>query len=215
MNSLFADSEGKLPAWLSDIGDWESLLDNVQMQLPGATTDAVILAAWNTVYDFFISSTLRREHVYWCMEPGVVVINFDPWDKEWRVFRFLAFRGLSRPKFETPGRLRDLQCPADAVRNGEVLLALRPKDINTKLDDEFWGLWFDPIVAGTLGRLYLQPGKPYSDAQMARIQLGMYRAGVAQARAHVQSGFVTDGTLWRFPYFAIGHSKSGGWGGAG
>lgn len=210
-----ADCDGT-PAWLDADGSLDSVYDNVQIQCPGVTTDNVVLQTWNTIYDFYIRSTLRREHVFWCMEPGVCSLNFDPWDTHWRVIRFLGFRGLSDPKFEPPGRLRDVAWPVnDTTRNGEVLLALRPNSINTPLGEEFWGLWFDPICAGVIGRLYMQPGRPYTDTGMARVQLGMYRAGVAQARAHVQSGFLTDGATWRFPYFAIGHSKSGGWGGAG
>jgi hypothetical protein len=200
------------PAYLG-IGGLEALYDNVQVQLPGVTTDNVVMQAWNVINDFYLRSTYRREHVYWEMAPGVTSINFNPWDSHWLVFRFLALRGLSDPKVEPPGKLRDIQFPTPTnVRHGEALLALVPKDLNTPLGDDFWMLWFDTIVSGVLGRLYLQPGKPYTDGQMGRIQLGMYRTGVNQARAHVQSYFVTDGVPWLFPYFAAGRPKTGGWG---
>jgi hypothetical protein len=202
-----------LPAYLSPDATWESLYDNIQVQLPGVTTDNVVMQSWNTVYDFYIATTYRREHVFWEMKPGVVTLSFDPWDVHWRVFRFLGFCGLSKPKFEPPGRLRDLTWPLpDTKRNGEVVLALRPNDINTPLGEDFWAMWFDPICAGVLSRLYLQPGKPYSDAGMGRIQANLYSKGVAQARAHVQSMFITDGAPWMFPYFATGRPKNGGWG---
>lgn len=194
----------------------ESLYDQIQLQLPGLTTDNAVLQAWAAIDEFYVSSTYRREFVYWQMDRGVSVLNFDPYDSHWRVFRFLGFRGLSRPKFEPPGRLRDLQYPvADTVRNGEVLLALRPINVNTPLGDDFWAMWFDTVLAGALGRLYLQPGKPYSDAGVGRVQRQLFTQGVAQARAHVQSLFVTDGIPWRYPYFAYGRSKNGGWGGPG
>jgi hypothetical protein len=208
--------DGGTPTWLSPDATWEQLYDNVQVQIPGVTTDNVVMQSWNTVYDFYISSTYRREHVYWCMSPGINTLNFDPWDSHWRVFRFLGFRGLSRPKFEPPGRIRDLQYPvADTTRDGEVVLALRPIDINTPLGDDFWAMWFDPVCDGVLSRLYLQPGKPYSDLNMGRLKAMSYSKGVQQARAHVQSMFVTDGIPWRYPYFAYGRSKNGGWGGPG
>lgn len=202
-----------MPTWLNPDATWEQLYDNVQVQLPGVTADNVQMQSWNTVYEFYLSSTYRREHVYWRMDPGVVTLSFDPWDANWRVFRFLGFRGLSRVKFEPPGRIRDLSWPLpDTTRDGEVLLALRPESINTPLGDDFWAMWFDAIVAGALGRLYLQPGKPYSDAGMGRIQSAIYSKGVQQARAHVQSGFVTDGIPWCYPYFATGRPKNGAWG---
>lgn len=195
----------------------DQLYDNVQLQMPGVTTDNVILQTWNTIGDFYVGSTYRREHIYWCMEPGVTSVNFDPYIKgKWRVFRFLDFRGLSRPKFEPPGRLRDLTYPCpDTNRNGEVVVALRPDNLNVDLGEDFWAMWFNAIEAGVMGRLYMQPGKPYSDMAIGRVQKNLFSQGVAQARAHVQSMFVTDGIPWRFPYFAYGRSKNGGWGGPG
>lgn len=190
------------------------LYDQVQLQLPGVTTDNVVLQTWNAIGDFYIRSTYRREHVYWQMNPGVVTLSFDPWDSHWRVFRFLEFRGLSRPKFELPGRIRDLAWPhPDTTRNGEALIALRPSCHDAPLGDEFWYMWFDTVVAGAMSRLFMQPGKPYSDAGMGRVQAQLFAQGVAQARAHVQSGFLTEGTFWRYPYFALGRSKNAGWGG--
>jgi hypothetical protein len=192
------------------------LYDDVLLQLPGVTVDNVIGQAWNSISEFYSSSTYRREFVYWRMNPGVVTLNFDPWDSHWRPFRFLGFKGLSNPKFEPPGRLRDLTWPfPDTTRNGEILLALRPSCLDAPLGDDFWFMWFDTVLAGTLGRLFFQPGKPWSDLNMGRIHRQIFNTGVAQARAHVQSSFVTDGIPWRYPYFAYGRSKNGGWGGPG
>jgi len=193
----------------------ESLYDQIQLQMPGLTTDNAVIQAWASIDEFYVASTYRREYVYWRMDPGVATLSFDPWDAHWRVFRFLAFRGLSRPQFIGPGRVRDLTWPLpDTTRNGEVLLALRPNNANAPLGDDFWAMWFDTVLAGAMGRLYLQPGKPYSDPAMGRVQRNMFSQGVAQARAHAQSMFVTDGIPWRYPYFAYGRSKNGGWGGS-
>jgi len=201
----------ELPAALGN--NLDALYDAVQLQIPGVTADNVQLQAWRAIEDFYIRSTYRREHVYWRMDPGVATLSFDPWDSHWRVFRFLGFQGLSRPKFEPPGRVRDLAWPIpDSTRNGEVLLGLRPTDINTPLGDDAWAMWFDTFVAGTMSRLFMQPGKPYSDAQMGKLQALEFRHGVVQARAHVQSGFITEGTAWRYPYFAGGHQHASGWG---
>ena len=194
----------------------EALYDQVQLQMPGVTTDNVVLQTWNAISDFYVGSTYRREHIYWRMNPGVNTLSFDPWDSHWRVFRFLGFRGLSRVKFEPPGRIRDLSWPIpDTTRNGETYVALRPECHTTQLGDDFWAMWSNTIEAGVLGRLYLQPGKPYTDAAMGRVQYQLFSKGVAQARAHAQAMFVTDGVPWRYPYFAYGRSKSSSWGGPG
>jgi hypothetical protein len=198
------------------LNNLEAVYDQVQMQMPGVTFDVVRQQVWNAIGDFYMRSTYRREHVYWQMNPGVNTLSFDPWDSHWRVYRFLEFRGIPRVKFEPPGRIRDLAWPLpDTTRNGEVLIALRPSCHDAPLGDDFWFMWFDTIVAGAMSRLFLQPGKPYSDAGMGRVQAGLFSSGVAQARALVQAMFVTEGTPWRFPYFAYGRSKNGGWGGPG
>ena len=202
------------PGFLGAYG-LESLYDQIQVQLPGVTTDNVVMQTWNTIGDFYMGSTYQREHVYWCMNPGINVLDFDPWNSDWRVFRFLDFRGLSRPKFEPPGRLRDLTCPCDVTRNGEAVLALRPTRLDVDLGEDFWAMWYNTIEDGVMARLYLQPGKPFSDANMGRVKRQSFQSGIAQARAHVQSMFVTDGIPWRYPYFAYGRSKNGGWGGPG
>ena len=184
----------------------DALYDQVQLQIPEVTSDNVQLQAWLAISDFYRRSTYRREHVYWRMDPGVATLSFDPWDSHWRVCRFLGFRGLSRPKFEPPGRVRDLSWPIpDSTRSGEVLLALRPDCITAPLGDDVWAMWFDTFVAGTMARLFMQPGKPYSDAQFGKIKAVEFRQGVGQARAHVQSGYITEGSSWSFPYFATGH----------
>jgi len=186
-------------------GSLETLYDQVQLQIPGVTTDNVKLQAWRAIFSFYTSSTYRREHVFWRMDPGVATLSFDPWDAHWRVCRFLGFRGLSKPKFEPPGRVRDLSYPIpDTTRSGEVILALRPDCIDAPLGDDAWAMWFDTFLAGTLSRLFMQPGKPYSDAQMGKLQALMFRHGVVQARAHVQSGYITEGVSWSFPYYAGG-----------
>jgi hypothetical protein len=201
------------PGYLSSDPGVERLMDNVQAIMPGLTTDMTTLAIWNTIEDFYQRSTLRREHLYWEMPPGVLVVDFDPFDQNWRVCRFLAFNGLLNVKFETPGRIRDLASPTPTnKRDGEVILALKPSSLQTPLPYDVWTQWFEALLAGVLYRLYLQPGKPYSDIQGARLNAALYRAGIASARALAQANNVTGGSSWSFPYFARGRQLSQGWG---
>lgn len=199
-----------LPGYLSPEPDLNRLLDNVQAMVPGLTDEMLSMVAWNTIEDFYQSSTYRREHVYWRMDPGVLTINFDPYDSHWRVCRFMGFSGLGRVKFEPPGRIRDLSSPPpDSERKGEVLLALKPRSLQTPLPYDVWTNYFEALLHGTLARLMLQPAKPYSDPQSARLYYTVYRKGVAGARAEAQAGHVRDGSSWSYPYFATGGYASG------
>jgi len=151
----------ELPGYLSSAPDIDRLFDNVGALIPGLLNDVLMMVTWNTIEDFYMRSTYRREHVYWRLDPGVVTISFDPYDQDWRVSRFLEFSGLGRVKFEPPGRIRDLTSPPpDTTRNGEVLLALKPVSINTPLPYDVWTTYFQTLLDGVLYRLYMQPGKP-------------------------------------------------------
>lgn len=198
--------------------DVTRLFDNVQALIPGITTDLVALAAWNAIENFYQRSTYRREHVYWRLDPGKAVLEFDPYDKPqntWRVCRFLGFRGLSHPKFIPPGQVVDLSCPVpDSQRNGEALLALKPQNFETVLPYDVWTNHFETLLNGTLHRLYLQPGKPWSDLNAMTLHGRLYRGGVASARAEAQSHHLRDAGSWSFPYFATGgraRGRSGQW----
>jgi hypothetical protein len=190
--------------------DVTRLFDNVQASVPGVTTDVVSLVVWNTIEDFFIKSAYRREHVYWRLDPGKTVICFDPYDQDWRVCRFLGFKGLTRPKFIPPGMVVDLDCPPpDNTRNGEALLALKPNTIETELSYDVWTNYWETLFSGALHRLYLQPGKPYSDLNAGQVYGRLYRSGIASARADAQAGHLAEAVSWRFPYYASGGHASG------
>jgi hypothetical protein len=199
----------ELPPFLSDDPDLARLYDNVMAQVPGVTTDMIALVAWNTIQDFYQRTTYRREHVYWRMDSGVYTLNFDPWDNDWRTFRFLWFRGPDNFKFEPPGRIRDLNAtPPPSTRNGEILLALKPESLATKLPYDVWTMWFECLQAGMMYRLCMQPGKPYSNMQSAHLYGVQYVSGCAGARALVQANNITDGASWRYPLFAPGRVKN-------
>jgi hypothetical protein len=193
--------------------DVTRLFDNLQAIIPGLTTDVASLVIWNTIEDFYIKSTYRREHVYWTLPPGETVLQFDPYDTQWRVCRFMGFSGLSNIKFVPPGRVIDLTYPApDSERRGEALLALKPKDIQTQLPYDVLTTYWETLMSGACHRLYLQPGKPYSDLNAAQAFGRLYRSGIASARGDVQAGHLRDGSSWRFPYFAAGgraHGRQG------
>jgi hypothetical protein len=185
--------------------DVTRLFDNCQAQVPGVTTDMVSLAIWAAIEDFYIRSAYRREHVYWQLNPGECRLDFDAYDDNWRVCWFLAFNGLSNPKFVPPGQVIDLTCPTpDSVRNGEALLALKPDNIDVELPYDVWTTYWETLFNGAMHRLYMQPGKPYSDIQAALTFGKMYRSGIATARADAQARHLGEGSNWRFPYYANG-----------
>ena len=190
--------------------DITRIFDYLQAQVPSLTTDMASITVWAAVEDFYIRSTYRREHVYWKLNPGETVLKFDPYDRDWRVCKFMGFRGLWNVKFIPPGEVRDLTCPCpDNERTGEALLALKPNSINTKLPYDVMTTYWEAICAGAMSKLYMQPGKPYSNPQGAALHARMFRAGIAAARADAQAHHLREAASWSFPYFATGGRADG------
>ena len=188
----------------------ERLYDNVQATVPVVSLAMIKMASWNTIEDFYLRSTARREEVFWEMAIGVSQVDFNPFDATWLVAWILDVSGLHYPKIVMPGLLLDTQQPS-YDRKGCALLALKPVSFTTNLPPELFDQWFETILDGTLFRLYGSPAKPYSSPQLATFHGGKYRGGVARARAIADKQFTNGGGRWNFPQqqgFARGRRKS-------
>lgn len=62
---------------------------------------------------------------------------------------------------------------------------------------------FDKILDGATGRLFSQPGKPYTNPKMAQYHLRRFRNGISQARDMAQRQFTKAGNDFRFPRWAV------------
>lgn len=193
----------------SDLG-LNRLYDNVQAVVPAVGLSLIKMMGWNTIEEFYLRSTARRENVYWQMAVGVSEVDFNPFDATWLVAWILDVSGLHCPKIEMPGLLIDLQ-PPSSPRSGQALLALKPVNFTTNLPQELFTQWFETILDGTLYRLYATPAKPYSSPQLAQYHGGRYRGGIARARAIAQKQYSNGGGRWQFPRmqgFAAGRRKN-------
>jgi hypothetical protein len=163
--------------------------------------------AWNTIEDFYIQSLACREHVYWKMAPGVRSIDFNPFDETRIVAWILNYNGLWKGKVEHPSVLRDLSYPVSTgERQGEAWLALKPVNLGAVeccACGDLWSTWFEPVLSGCLYRLYMQPGRTYSNPKLAEYHYRQYRKGVAMARDTSGRGY-SAGFPVRGPYFARG-----------
>ena len=187
----------------------DRLYDNVMAVVPAVGFTLVKMMAWNTIEEFYLRSTAKRETVYWEMAIGVSSVDFNPFDATWLVAWILEYTDLFRARIVMPGLLIDTQQPA-TLRKGSALLALKPVSFSTNLPLELFEQWFETILDGTLFRLYATPAKPYSSPQLAAYHGGRYRGGVSRARAIAQGGY-TDGGRWSFPQaqgFALGKRKN-------
>lgn len=183
------------------------LYDNVQAVVPGVTLSLIKMFSWNTIEEFYLRSTSRRELVNWQMAVGVSEIDFNPFDETWLVGWVLHVDGLYNPQILMPGRVIDRNTPAQA-RTGTALLALHPVNFDVIFPPELWVHWFETILDGTLARLYGQPAKPYSSPQLAQYHMARYRAGLNRARDAANREYTDGPGRWCFPRFANGRRKN-------
>lgn len=183
------------------------LYDNVQAVLPVINLEVIKMMTWNTIEQFYIESTARRELVNWQMAVGVQQLDFNPFDETWLVAWVLQVTGLSNYRIELPGMVIDMSYPS-GQRFGQVMLALKPVAFATDLPDDLFIQWFDTILAGTFFRLYSMPMKPYSSPQAAAYYGREWRKGIARARGIAAKQFTNGGGYWNYPMFAVGRRKN-------
>lgn len=210
MTATFAATTTPMSRLRNLLGDdpgLNRLYDNVLLNVPGSTLPLVQVAAWNAIEDFYLRSTAKRVVLYWTMAVGVQQLDFNPYDENWLVAWVLQVSGMALFQVIPPAVLMDRTNPV-AVRNGAVLLALKPVTSGNIDDPLLFQQWFETILAGTLSRLYMMPSKPWSSPQLAQFYGRTYRGDVAKARAIADAAYTNGPGIWRVPYYAMGRRKS-------
>lgn len=73
----------------------------------------------------------------------------------------------------------------------DVRVAVKPKLSATVLDDVILNKYDETLINGALGRLYLIPRKPWTDASLAQFHEGMFRSAIPAARSEAADEFQT------------------------
>lgn len=195
----------------TDTGSLDRLYVAVRSEIGDIPHPVLQQAAWSTVEEFCLQSTVLREPAFdWTMASGVPQVDFNPFSADLLVAWVLGYTGLTQAKIIRPAILRDLTSPTPTTtRNGQAWLALKPKSLTAAAGQtELWSAWFEAIRSGTLSRLYLQAGKPYANPPLAADYRRLYRRGIAEARGTADRGF-SAGAPVAFPYFASGRRHGG------
>lgn len=201
-------------AAFSDAG-FNRLYDPIEAVLPGVAHAMVQVAVRDTIEEFCLRSLYWRNTVLWQMPVGASLANLDPVDDLARAGLVLSVTGLTRWQLKPPAILID-PGPATAVRSGQALVVCKPSwvsdytyDLPSFLTDD----WSEALRDGALSRLYSQPSKPYSSAQLAQYHGQRFRAQIRLARE--MAGRFNDYGRWAFPYFGRGHQVTSAWGSPG
>lgn len=103
----------------------------------------------------------------------------------------------------TPNRIKVFPTPSVDISGGmKVRVRLNPSRDFYDLPPETSSHFFDEIMDGVLGRLYSQPGKPYTNIVVSQYHLRRFRDGIARARDMGQKRYSNAEAPWSFPFFA-------------
>ena len=101
-----------------------------------------------------------------------------------------------------PGRIFLTPVPDKDYEFGlKALVSLTVGKAPCKLPTLLTEMFYEAVLDGTLGRLYMQPRKPYSDREAASFHLRRFRRYTRQARDMASRGFTPGGQNWSYPSF--------------
>jgi hypothetical protein len=192
------------------------LIDNARIQLPGALDAAIYLELFTMMHEFFIVTNCWTED-----------INFDVIQTQARPEQDPeAFQYDIQPTMGTITRLvsvidakgHPVSCtmpmPGQIVlaRSPDADQAYRAKVMLTVVDPAssegipLFPQWvikshFGGILDGLVGRMMMQPAKPYSSPSMAVPRLRRFTKTTSQAKVETTHGSVYGGQRWKFPRF--------------
>lgn len=187
--------------------DINRLIDNLRVQLPGATDAAIKFEIFNALNDFFQGSNIWREDIEVPVTSGVTSYDLLPSGPA-KIVQLMSVRDTNNLAvgaqldllsdalvlFETPS--------ANTTFTAQVALT-----VNDPIDREgypvfpMWvlNLYMNGIVSGVLARMMSQPAKPYSNTQLAIYHNRNFNIAIANARVEANRGFTYGTQKWRFP----------------
>jgi hypothetical protein len=186
--------------------DFNRLMDQLRVRLPGALDGTLKLELFSTVDDFLQSTNCWQEEV---------PFEVNPSEKTYYVFT-IANASITRlmeirtsygspvsAKMPEPGTIQLHTDPAKV----ETYVATVSLTITDPPDNEGYpefpewilGRYANEILDGVLGRMMSQIAKPYSQPQLASFHMKRFSQAIGRATAETIHGNVYRGQRWSFP----------------
>jgi hypothetical protein len=72
----------------------------------------------------------------------------------------------------------------------------------TSVPDAVFDNWFDEVMDGVKGKLYMMPSKPWSNTALGTYHGKRFNLGIGRFRAMMRKGYTTAEPAWRYPSWA-------------
>jgi hypothetical protein len=186
------------------------LMDDLQLQLPGALVGAIQQELRNALRDFFIDTNIWLEDVSFKTKADVISYDITPTTPSTPVRLMqltnadgLAVRYATMPEF---GTLMLANAPSQPEK-WSARVALTVSGVSDREGNPYFPMWvldryYDTVLSGVLARMMVQSAKPYGNQQMAGYHQKQYLRGKAEAKHQGNVANTFGGQRWRFPAFA-------------
>ena len=190
--------------------DYQTLLDQIRVRVPGALDSAILLELGAVLLDFFDTTNCWTEDLsvitaanitdYFLPLPsmgvvkrliGVVdAVSCVPWrnvmyvpDESKIIFAYSPNSSTNLSVIATVAIIPDIRIPLN-------------------IPVWVWSQYRNGLVDGVLARMFSQLARPYSSPPLAKLHYGQYVMMCSQARTEASHKGNYRGQAWRFPTFS-------------
>lgn len=184
-------------------------VNKMMVRLPGALTPVARDELELAVSEFFRESLGWQDVVGpYDVSPDMGRVDLNPVDGRSKVIHILRVYMNGEPvewnSTGDAGVIRLRTWPTEEAPEAlTAMVALTPKCPSKWMPPLATDHYFDAILDGALGRMYLHPLKPYTSDKLATFHLQRARARTREARDAARRAYTPDATPWEFPRFGV------------
>jgi hypothetical protein len=181
-------------------------MNNARVHVPGAIDSNLQIELFNVLNDFFQNSNIWQTNIPVPVVVGTSTYTLAPVTSA-SINRLIALVNSSI-----------LPVPATMAVPGALILNTQPSNADTltatvslTVDDPLdvegnpifpaWVLnkYNTGILDGLIGRMMMQPAKPYTNSQLAAFRMKSFKGATSQAKFEALHANLNNGQTWRFP----------------
>ena len=201
--------------------DLERLMNNLRVNLTGASDAGIKSVLFNTIDEFFTNSNSWNEHIAFSILANVQDYTLIPQHGGMikRLVTIYDTNAIVMPGFlthmEPPNAELHIVWPQNVTTSAKAVVIKTIVLPTTKKDVPVAPRWLLPmyervIEDGVLGKMMNSQNKSYSDKTTAQYHLKRFNDGVVSARVAAERGNLLGGQSWRFPRQFRSSSQRGG-----
>ena len=197
---------------------FDRLYADIKLSIPGAIDTVIYHALWSTIDDFLVETNVWVEEIPVSVQPNVYQYTITPAGKGGIIRLLMVYDPANAApdkrwtqqsiQFQPPDQIIVPYSPSTlttwmaAVSKRIIdppLSATLPMPTTDNNIVWIFDRYRDGLVSGALGKLFMQPSKPYTNPQLAGFHRQQYTSARSRARTDVLHANVYGGQRWLYP----------------